>query len=477
MTVVSYSVAGPTLEAFFASDAFVRVLIGPFGSGKTSACCAEAFRRCREQAPDQNGVRRSKGVVIRSTFRQLNSTTVPSWRGWFGDAFGRFSWSEPYEHRLRFGLEDGTRVEADVQFLALDGPDAEEKLRGLEATWAWVNEARELPKPVFSFLLGRIGRYPPMRDGGPTWSGVFCDTNSMDTDDWLHKLLEERPEGWLSLRQPGGVLWDAGRWVPNPQAENLGNLPAGYYERQLAGQSNDWIRVYLANEPGYVLDGRPVYPEFFASVHVAPEPVAPVPGVPVVIGLDFGLTPAAVFCQRTPNGRWLVLAELVAEDMGAVRFSEQLAAHIAAWLPDYQCAAWGDPADSRSQTDERSCLDIVRAVAKIPAQKAPTNSFVPRREAVASALNRLVDGKAGFLLSPACSMLRKGFAGGYHYRRVKITGDERYHDQPDKNAYSHPHDALQYALSGGGEVRALTAPRVATAAQRPVQAQTEFSPW
>jgi hypothetical protein len=59
------------------------------------------------------------------------------------------------------------------------------------------------------------------------------------------------------------------------------------------------------------------------------------------------------------------------------------------------------------------------------------------------------------LLSPRCKVLRKGFAGGYHYRRVKVSGDERYHDAPDKNSFSHPHDALQYALSGAGEGAAL----------------------
>jgi hypothetical protein len=93
---------------------------------------------------------------------------------------------------------------------------------------------------------------------------------------------------------------------------------------------------------------------------------------------------------------------------------------------------------------------------------------------VAAPLGRLVDGKPGLLLSPACKVLRKGFAGGYHYRRVKVTGDERYHDMPDKNAFSHPHDALQYALSGGGEVRALTGPRVASSV-RPTMARTDFS--
>ena len=93
--------------------------------------------------------------------------------------------------------------------------------------------------------------------------------------------------------------------------------------------------------------------------------------------------------------------------------------------------------------------------AGIPCRAAPSNDFTLRREAVASTLNRMVDGEPGFLLSPTCTMLRKGFAGGYAYKRVQVVGDERYRDAPDKNAYSHPHDALQYLLSGGGEARVV----------------------
>jgi hypothetical protein len=46
--------------------------------------------------------------------------------------------------------------------------------------------------------------------------------------------------------------------------------------------------------------------------------------------------------------------------------------------------------------------------------------------------------------------------GRYQFRRVKVSGSaERYHDEPEKNEYSHPHDALQYAASSvfGGIVR------------------------
>jgi hypothetical protein len=37
--------------------------------------------------------------------------------------------------------------------------------------------------------------------------------------------------------------------------------------------------------------------------------------------------------------------------------------------------------------------------------------------------------------------------------------------------------ALQYALSGGGEVRALTGARVHSLASRPIVAETDFNVW
>lgn len=47
-----------------------------------------------------------------------------------------------------------------------------------------------------------------------------------------------------------------------------------------------------------------------------------------------------------------------------------------------------------------------------------------------------------------CRVLRKGYQGRYQYRRLKIAGsEERYIDEPDKNAYSHPHDANQYVAA------------------------------
>jgi hypothetical protein len=66
----------------------------------------------------------------------------------------------------------------------------------------------------------------------------------------------------------------------------------------------------------------------------------------------------------------------------------------------------------------------------------------------------MVEGKPAFLIDRRCQQLIKGFEGGYSYKRMEVSG-ERYADKPDKNMYSHIHDALQYLLLGAGEGRAL----------------------
>ena len=153
---------------------------------------------------------------------------------------------------------------------------------------------------------------------------MIADTNPPDSDHWLYTLAEEdKPEGWAFFAQPGGVVEVDGKLVGNPEAENLKHLPQGYFTNQLSGESEDWIRVFLGGQYGYVQHGKPVYPEWRDSTHAASEPLAPVPEWPLMLGLDFGLTPACVFAQRSPQGQWRVIDELVTEDMGVVRESQR----------------------------------------------------------------------------------------------------------------------------------------------------------
>jgi hypothetical protein len=116
---------------------------------------------------------------------------------------------------------------------------------------------------------------------------------------------------------------------------------------------------------------------------------------------------------------------------------------------------FGDPAGvQRAQTDERTPFDILKA-AGIPARPAPTNDFTIRRESVAVACGRIIDGIPGLQISPRCVNLRKGMAGAYQYKRLQVSGDERYHDVPDKGKFSHVCEAAQYLMIGAGEGRQL----------------------
>ena len=87
-------------------------------------------------------------------------------------------------------------VQIEVLFRALDRPDQVSNLLSLELTGAWFNEAREIPKAIIEAMDGRIDRYPAVKDGGCTWTGIIMDTNPPDDDSYLYKMFEVvRPEG------------------------------------------------------------------------------------------------------------------------------------------------------------------------------------------------------------------------------------------------------------------------------------------
>lgn len=457
------------------SSAFVRGIRGPVGSGKSVCCAVELFRRALEQAPDDKGIRRTRWLVIRNTNPELKTTTIKTWLEWFPESdYGKFTWSPPYTHKIILpGLD------MEVIFLALDQPDDVKKLLSLECTGVWVNEARELDKPIIDAVTMRVGRYPSMKSGGATWAGVIMDSNAMANDHWWpimageaplpefvteeEALMLRKPDNWEFYNQPPAmaeVIDPSSKaitgYLLNPARENSVGQRPGYYENMIRGKTKTWIDIYVMNRLGRIEDGKPVYPSFRRETHVSKETIEPLVGSPVYVGIDFGLTPAAVFAQRTARGRWLLIRELCATDMGIVRFADLIRLELNKYFPGFETFIYGDPAgDQRAQTDERKPFQILNA-AGLRAIPTETNDPTIRIEAVTAVLNRMVDGVPGFLVSPVCKVMILGFESGYHYRRMQVSGSTRYEDRPNKNnKYSHPHDALQYLMLGAGEGRSL----------------------
>lgn len=427
----------PTLGRFALSNARVRAIVGPFGSGKSSAAAVEVIRRALAHPPCKDGISRSRWLVVRNTYDQLYSTTVKTFCDWFPpEHFGYLVKDENTYYINRF---EGRQIE--VKFQALDRPDHVRKLKSLEYTGVWLNEASEIPWAIVDAAEGRLqGRYPrqsDMPEGVTYWQGCWMDTNPPDVDSKFYNVFEElKPEGWEVYHQPSGL---------RPQAENLPFLAPGAYEKMCIGKSNEWIDVYVHGKYGFVADGKPVYPDYNDSAHIA-EGIAPIKGVPILRGWDFGLSPACILTQQTPSGNFLVFDEIVGSDMGADKISDDVLAYCGREYPDYQFRDYGDPAGAqRSQADEKTCFDILRGKG-IAIQPGLSQDLELRIGSVKKALNTLANGKPVLRLHPRCRKIRKGFMGGYRFRRLQ-TSAERYGDVPDKNEYSHPHDALQYVAS------------------------------
>ncbi|MCK9408276.1 MAG: TerL [Bacteroidetes bacterium] len=440
------------LDDYFYCTDRVAIITGPLGSGKTFTSCEKIFDRMCNQWPNKERARKTRFYAIRNTYPDLLGTTVKDWMDLFGD-LGKYKGGgiEPPSHKLHFKLPDRTIVQSEFIFLALDRPQAIKKLRGAQATGFWLNEIKELPKAVIDMCDLRHGRYPSKMDGGPTWHGIIGDTNQVDQDHYLYELAEvTKPKGWSFFTQPGGVhkKTPEGEWTVNPDAENIINLPDDYYEAGMEGKGDEWIKVNLGNMYGAVSDGQAVYREQWNDqLHVNSE-IRFIPDEPIAVGLDFGLTPAAIFGQQTARGTVNVLAELTSNGMGIRQFYTLVVRpFVVKHFSKASSITWvGDPAGAkRAETDEQTVFKELEDLGII-VEPANTNDITMRIEAVRFYLTTMSGLRPAFQLHPRCNVVRKGFNGGYKFRRIQVIGDERYMSVPDKNTFSHPHDGLQYLM-------------------------------
>lgn len=471
--IIRFQSQGEVLAAYVAARDPIDIIQGPIAGRKTTETCFKLFQIICQQKPDGEKIRRSRWAVLRPTYPELTSITIRDWRRIVPAGCGRMTMGTPPEHKLDFDLPDGTRVMAEVLFVAMDKPDQVEKLRGSQLTGAWMNEVKLFAEGVLHMLVQRIDRYPGQ--GQSTYAGIIGDTNAWDQDHWLEKMAEAERQGERTdvrfFVQPGAVIKDpvTKRWKVNPARENRKFVGDEYYERQLAALPEDRIKVELGNQIGLSIDGKPVQPSFSDAAHTATTLILPTAGT-IYVGLDFGLTPGALFWQRQifdlQKGwaRWIALNELALFDMGAPKFAGELKTMMAqlrnecvdkARAPLIQFEIFGDPSGGQRDASERTYFKILAANGVI-ARSCATNEPSVRREALDRVLTRMVGGQPGALINARCKMFRKGLAGAWHYRRVQgVTG--RFADEPVKNEYSHVCEAGEYGLLGAGENASVSA--------------------
>ncbi len=505
-------IAEPTAAKLHASPKLIRGFLGPVGNGKSVACIKEMLRLAFDQWPNCEGVRKSRWAIIRNTNPELRTTTLNTWKQWVPERLAPVVMHPLITTKLIQEIKnDHTSIEMEVYFIALDKPDDVKKLLSMELTGIFINEAREIPYAVVKAARERIGRYPSRIDGYEDSDhfiappepckrkALLMDTNPPDTDHWWYQLAEEGclkkaenkglakeqvAEIFEFFRGPSPLVKNQdGTYSANIKAENIQNLPGGYqyYLDMIAGNTPDHINVQVMGNYGVISEGKLIYPNYNDTLHCAEAHFLPLPDLPIGLGWDFGLTPAVIIGQITELGQVRIVDELTSEDMDVRKFARDIVKpHLQKYFSHCEIGfSLADPAgNNRGEGEGKSAIGILNddyidnesGDILVPldmgftTELAPTNDPTKRQDAVNSFLIRLTGvGEPGFIMDKRCKMLRKGFQGGYCYKRIQAGGvEDRYREVPDKNIFSHPHDGLQYLCLGfvGGYVNEVESTRV-----------------
>jgi hypothetical protein len=468
----------------------VNGIMGPVGSGKTSAMMIKTVQLAGMQPRSKiDGVRYSKALFVRETFRQLYGTTIPSWWQWFPKERGewRGGGNEPAQHHLQFQLqEDGSIVDLVVLFEALGEQNVETLFRGKEFNLLCLNEADTLVPDVLSQGLVRInqGRYPGERHVDPAdcVKQANLDYNAPDVENYLYHTMEEnKPDDYGFFRQPGGL---------DPNAENRQRATLEDYQamkRDLEAQGRDDLaRRMVDNNYGFTREGKPVYPQYRDDFHCAQCELQPVDGLPIKVDADQGLHPGALLRQVLPNGQYLILDEMYC-DTGAEGLAEQVKEVMGSRYPDHRLiGGLADPAGkarSGNDADTETWIDAfnrhLNLSGRAQVRAADTNMPDKCIAATVRRFRHLIDNaKPAVLISTRCRVLRKGLNSEYHYKRK--AGDRNvYADYPVKKfPVSDLCNALEFAcLDEGGyqEVVGREARKKGLNNGKPIQASVEVS--
>jgi hypothetical protein len=439
--------APPTVSKLMQSEAFIRLIAGPVGSGKTTGLIFELMRRALMQSTCLDGLRHTRFVILRQTLQQLKQTVLKDIAHWFsGIARWKVSESTVYLH---FG-----DVRSEWILMPLEEPEDRRRLLSMNVTGAMVSECIEIDHELMNDIAGRCGRFPLPTDGGCTWNGIVMDTNMPPEGTPWHRAMIEPAEDWEVYVQPGGL---------EPDAENLNwllqttetlklpidhpeRLAAGraYYERLARSNNLNWVKRYVHAQYGPDPEGTAVYSGSFRyPFHVVPA-LEPVPNRPLYVGQDFGRNPWSIIMQPDYMGRILCLQEVAGIDCG-LRTHLRMNLRPALSDPRYSrlpVIVIGDPSGvAKSQYDEVNGFDVLKAegFACIP---AGTNDIDTRLRSVEYyLLQQRAGGPAMLFDAGRCPTLVQGMNGMYRYGR---TAQDDSKPTPDKNGWSHVCDAHQY---------------------------------
>ncbi|KQW22139.1 hypothetical protein ASC80_01710 [Afipia sp. Root123D2] len=441
--------AGPVSDAYILNEYPISVICGPVGSGKTIASEKKGLVEAQRIYPGADGVRRYVLGNFRQKYDALWKAAIPSHWKLFPKDFAGAKWSgaspRSARHDLFFDDKYG-RIHMTTHFLA-HGEDADpEDLRGLEFTDVQLGEIDTLPIELLTGLGRAVGREPP-REIIRRTGRIFGDLNAPDVENWTYSTFwEDLQAGYMLFQQPGGM--DEG-------AENLqahGGDRAYYEQIITVNRKSPWyVRRMVHAKPGITRATDLVYDKFDETLHLSPVTLHPETVLPVVVGIDGGLTPAACYGQEMPDGQWRTLREIALERGGVEELASAMLALEARDFRGCEFRTVCDPAmlagedkDTSDQREQRVSKgsDRQRLAEKLGREVAQAASQEPGRRWDA-VRDKIGPPGRNYLLDPSCKGLIRGKRQTYQFRKLQGSNDL---SSVKPTFDTHIADAEQYAM-------------------------------
>ncbi len=318
---------GPTvstaIEALATGQARELAIYGTRGDGKTIGVLGGMLEHAR--------VHHSKGfplpvkwIGVTDTLASHKLKTVPSLEHplWGG------MWKIEDSGHLAKAIVNGREI-VRLHLFGIEDQGAMDRVR-METCGVWFEEPAPSAVLVKSEGVNEMAWSIALTSQRlPTHAHVAVMTlNYPDEDHWT----------WTRFRPGAGVCG----WHPEDDTRLWIRIPPG--ERASADQRAEWahalrdrpdiLRRLIDGQPGTILLGPQVATGFREDVHVATERLVPVEGEPLLLGQDFGHTPATIIGQVW-RGERRVLAALPC-DRGGI--AEHVANTVVPWLQTH--APW-----------------------------------------------------------------------------------------------------------------------------------------
>jgi hypothetical protein len=141
-----------------------------------------------------------------------------------------------------------------------------------------------------------------------------------------------------------------------------------------------------------------------------------------------------------------VLREAVSEDIAFERFVDEVNRLSLEWFPGASFVEFVDPTGRYRMGRDEYTYTMILANKPLMAKRilSGANDMPARIKGVTNFLKENVKGLPSYVVDPSCDTLIRGFDGGYFY---PFDTKGLLKDKPEKNFFSHIHDANQYLCS------------------------------